>query len=195
MSTTAGPPLDSRRLCLIPTVWRQSLLSADRQHPPQEERRFSLHAKARWLGDPGWNWFDDHALSDILFEIDILSDTTASKRRGERSLEWEGTIGGVRYYDERQDSETGEKFNSFVHGMFSVSDAVFEDLWERVKFRVALPCDVWLEVLGLQIDISPSLRDHWDVKKQPKLKVLSVELRFSTEQAIFTPPYSGQSSP
>lgn len=193
MTTTPDPLLDSRSLCLIPIVWRQCLLSADPQHPPQEVRRLSLHAKARWLGD--CNWFDDRALSDILFEINILSDTTASKRKGERSPEWEGTIGGLRYNDERQDSETEEKFKSFVYGNFSVSDAVFEDLWERVKFRVALPCSLSLEVLGLQIDISPGLRDYWDVKKQPKLKVLSVELRFTTDQPSFPFPNSGQSNP
>jgi hypothetical protein len=72
-----------------------------------------------------------------------------------------------------------ESYRSFVYGIVSVSDFVFGDLWERVKPRVALPCDVSLEVCGLELDISPGLRDRWDVKKQPKLKVLSAEFRFA----------------
>lgn len=182
MTTTLDPLLDSRGLCLIPADWCQCLLSADPQHPPEEVRRLSFHAKADWLDRQ--NWFDDPSLFDILFEIDILSDTTASKRRRERSPEWEGSIGGLRYND---DPVTEEKINSFVYGVFSVSDAVFEDLWERVKFGGFLPRAVRLTVLGLQ----PGLRDYWDVKKEPKLRVLSVELRFTTEQL----PNSGQSSP
>lgn len=65
-----------------------------------------------------------------------------------------------------------------MSGIFSVSDAVFEDLWERVKFQVALPCSIDFRVLGLQTDTP---HDFWDVKKQPKLKVLSVEIRFTSE--------------
>lgn len=45
------------------------------------------------------NWFDDRERADVLFYVDVLSDTTASKRdeEQEQSPEWKGTIGGLRY--------------------------------------------------------------------------------------------------
>ena len=174
MTTTVDTLLDSRTLCLMPTVWRQWLLSGGPQQPPDEVRRLSFHAKADWPDRR--NWFDDPVLSDILFEIDILSDTTASKRRREQSPEWEGTIGGLRY---NGDPVTEERISSFVYGIFSVSDTVYEDLWERVKYRALLPRAISLQILGLQL----GQRDYWDVKKQPKLKVLSAEIGFATDQS------------
>jgi hypothetical protein len=84
----------------VPTFWRQLLSSADREHPNQEQKRLAFHAKARWLEN--WDWFGDKSLSDILFEIDLLPDTLSS-RTGEPTDEWKGTIGGLRYNDERRD--------------------------------------------------------------------------------------------
>lgn len=184
--------LDSRELRLVPTVWWQTLLSADSQHPPHEVRRLGFQAKANWF--EGWNWLGDRARSDMIFNIDILSEATASKRREEEegSPEWKGTIGGLRYQDEWQNSEIGVKQEAYVVGIFSVSDTVFEDLWERVKFRVALPCSIDLRMLGLQTDTP---YDFWDVKGQPKLKVLSVEIRFTTECHDSLLTKSGPSDP
>lgn len=116
----------------------------------------------------------------MLFEINILSDT-ATKGRGKQSTELEGTIGVLALYEGTQDSATGQKENSFMAGGFTVSDSVFEDLWERVKLKVALPCDVWLEVLGVQMPDPTPGKENSDDKKQFTLKVFSVNLRFSTE--------------
>ena len=176
---------DSRQLCLIPTVWRQDLVSADPQCLPEETRWLSFRAKAGWPAD----WFDDRLLFDVPFEIGVRSES-ASKWREERSAEFEGTVGILTYYEGTQDSETEQKAKPFVSGGFSVTDSVFEDIWERVKFRTAMPCDIWLEVLGLEIDPLPSGEDYWDVKKQSKLKIVSVKLRFSTEQPSSVLPNS-----
>lgn len=182
MTSATHAVLEAGDVWLVPTYWRQCLSSADREHPIQDEKCLSFHAKARWFEN--WNWFADNSLCDILFEIDVLSEAMASRRKGEMPAEWKGTIGGLRYIGESQDDATGELYRSFVHGIVSVSNAVFEELWERVKLRLALPCDVSLEVHGLEIDMSPGLRDRWDVKKQPKLKVLRVEFRFAIGEPL-----------
>ena len=102
MMAIPDPLLDSRDLCLVPTLWWQTMLSADPQHPPHEVRGLGFQAKARWFGDWDWNWFGDRARADILFNIHVLSDTTALKRDEEQepSPEGKGTIGGLRYQDE-----------------------------------------------------------------------------------------------
>ena len=169
MTTTFNP----RSLCLTPIVWRQDLLSANPPHPPEDTRWLSLHAKAGWPQ----NWFHDRSLFDILFEIDFRPDS-GSKWNEKQSPDLEGTIGVLRYCEMRQDPLAVETIDSFVGGYLSVNDRVFDELWERVKLRVAFPCDIWIDVLGVTLDPSSIGGDYWDVKSQPKLMVVSVKFRF-----------------
>lgn len=147
-------------------------------------RRLSLHAKAAW---PGYWFLADESLFCTLFEINILSDT-ASKWRETRTSEFEGTVGVLTFltYEGLPADETGEKGKPLVSGWVSVSDTMFEELWERVKTGAAISCAIWLEVLGLEIDPlggmdSSMPDDYWDVKKQPRLKILNARLSFSYE--------------
>ncbi len=173
MTTISNP----RSLCLTPILWRQDLVSADPLQPPDDSRSLSLHAKAGWPQ----NWFHDRSLFDILFEIDFRSDA-GSKWNEKRSPELEGTIGVLRYCKMQHDPLTEESIDSFVGGYLSINDKVFDELWERVKHRVVFPCDIWMDVLGMTLDPSPSGDDYWDVKSQPRLTVVSAKFRFSVEQ-------------
>lgn len=139
----------------------------------------SLHAKAGWPH----NWFHDRSLYDILFEIHFRSDA-GSKWNEKRSPDLEGTIGFLMYCEMRQDPLAEETLDSFIGGHLSVNERVFDELWERVKHKLAFPCDIWMDVFsGMTLDSSPSGDGHWDVKSQPRVTVASVKFRFSTEQS------------
>lgn len=161
---------NSRTLCLIPTEWRQVLCSADPQLPPEETRSLSFHAKSGWPGD----WWDDRSLFDTLFEISIWCDSAMAAKWGEkRSPESEGRVGGLAFRGGREDPQQ----DPFVSGGFQMPDTVFEDLWERVAYRIAAPCEIRLTVLGPEPDLDDE--GWWDVIKQPTLKVVRVEVSFS----------------
>jgi hypothetical protein len=163
-----------RSLCLTSILWRQELLTADPSNPSEDIRTLSLHAKAGWPQ----NWFHDRSLFDILFEIEFRSDH-GSKWKEKQPPELQGAIGVFRYCKSWQDSLTEESIDPCVGGYPSVSDKVFDELWERVKLRVALPCDIWIDVVGMTVDPSPAGDDYWDVNSQPKLTVVRVKFRES----------------
>lgn len=160
----------------MPILWTQDLLSGNPLSPPESMRSLSLHGKAGW---PHY-WFQDKSLYDILFEIDIRSDSE-SKWNEQRSPEIEETIGVLRYCQMQQDLQAEETMDSFIGGYLSLNDRVFDDLWERVRLKVVFPCDIWVDVLGMTLDTSPFGDDHWDVKSQPKLTVVGVKFRFTAE--------------
>lgn len=170
MTTMSDTFLNTRTLCLKPTVWWQRLLDNPNQ-PIEEVRHLSFHAKADWPDHR--NWFNDPSLNDVLFDVSILSNTTASRRLEEEQTdepESKDTMGGLRYNDWAP---------PFVTVLFWVSDAVYDDIWERVKYRALLPRTVCLQVLGLRLN----KEDYWDIEHQPKLKVLGVEVGFCTEES------------
>lgn len=182
MTTMSDTFLNTRTLCLRPTVWWQRLLDSPKQ-PIEEVRHLSFRAKADWPDHQ--NWFNDPSLDDVLFDVSILSKTTASRRLEEEQAkepESNDTIGGLRYND---------WVPPFVTVLFWVSDAIYDDIWERVKYRI-LPKTVCLQVLGLRSEKG----DYWDIENQPKLKVLGVEVSFYTEESsILLPNLVNQTMP
>lgn len=172
MTTTSNPG----SLCITPTLWRQDLLTGDPLNPPKDMRSLSLHAKAGWPH----HWFHDRSLHDVLLEIDIRSDSE-SKWNEERSPGLEGAIGILRYCEMREDLLEEDPVDSFIAGSLFVNDRVFDELWDRVKHRVAFPCEIWVSVFGMTRDPFLAGDDYWDVKSQSSLTVVSVKIRFSTE--------------
>ena len=175
--------LATRSICLVPTMWQQDMMSSYPQHHATETRALWFHAKAS-LPE---NLFGRFMVNSILFEIRVLSDTVAATWREARPSGKEN-FGRLKYHEGTEDCDTGEKEDPVIAGDFSVSDAMFEDLWERVKLKVALPCSVSLSVLGLEIDLSPANEDFWDFRRQPTLEVLGANLSFFTHQSCVPSP-------
>ena len=165
---------DARKIWLKLSAWQQELCTADPQLPLNEARHLSFHATVGW---PQTFW-DDRSLSDTLFEITVKSDG-ASAWKDTRPAGFESTVGTLTFYEPMSQSDSSKPGKPFVSGGFSVSDEIFEDLWERVKVRAASPCDVSLTVFGLEIDPSPGGEDYWNTEKQLILKVLDAMFRFS----------------
>ena len=165
---------DARKIWLKLSAWQQELCTADPQLPLNEARHLLFHATVGW---PQTFW-DDRSLSDTLFEITVKSDS-ASAWKDTRPAGFESTVGTLRFYEPISQSDSTKPGKPFVSGEFSVSDEIFEDLWERVKVRAASPCDVLLTVFGLEIDPSPGGEDYWNTEKQSILKVLTARFQFS----------------
>lgn len=182
--TSLDAELEARTLSLVASYCRQRLSATGVPKINEPGRLLTVHATAKWSAVSDWNWFADPSQRDILFEIDISSEAEDTRSEQVKDSDWEGTIGGLRYNDRCFDLEGQIEQHASVSGNLSLTPSAFDDLWDRAKHHVALPCRLSLEVLGLTLDLSGPGRDLWDVRKQPKLKVLGAVFYFEVGEPV-----------